>query len=85
MIPVLLGSRWKFFPSLDQKDTGITDVSTSDLTQTAETGRVTRDKHQIKTDKLKLSQRCMCSMFFIAALIKYRYKYLAKYKKGGTC
>lgn len=43
MIPVLLGSSWKFFPSLDQKDTGVTDVSTSDLTQTAET----EESHEI--------------------------------------
>lgn len=57
MVPVLLGSSWKFFPSLDQEDTGVTDVPTTDLTQTAGTGGVTPAKHHTKTDKLMLYQR----------------------------
>ncbi len=40
MTPVLLGSSREFFPSLDQEDTGITDVPTAHLTQPAGTGRI---------------------------------------------
>lgn len=39
MIPVLLGSCWEFFPSLDQEDAGVADVPTTHLTQPAETDR----------------------------------------------
>lgn len=56
MIPVLLGSNWKFFPSLDQEDTGITDVPTTYLTQPAKNGRVSPDKHYTSTDRLMFTQ-----------------------------
>lgn len=41
MIPVLLGSRWEFSPSLDQEDAGVADVSTPELTQTTASDRAT--------------------------------------------
>lgn len=57
VIPVLLGSGWKFFPPLDQKDTGITDVSRTDLTQTAGTERVTTAKHSANDRQAQESVR----------------------------
>ena len=37
MVPVLLGSRRKFFPSLDQEHAGVTDLPTAHLSQPAAT------------------------------------------------
>lgn len=54
MIPVLLGSSWEFFPSLDQEDAGVADVSTPELTQTTGSDRAT---HMQTTPQL--GERCM--------------------------
>lgn len=39
VVPILLGACWKLLPSLDQEDTGVTDLPTAHLPQPADTQR----------------------------------------------
>lgn len=57
MVPVLLGSSWKFLPSLDQEDTGVTDVPTTHLTQPAGTGIDILHQRYIYTDDTQLKKK----------------------------
>ena len=54
MVPVLLGSHRKFFPSLDEENTGIADLSRSGFTQPAKQSQFVR-RH---TEKPLKATRC---------------------------